>query len=251
MRPMHRRGILLATLLFAVPLRAQQITGRIIDQSNGQPLAAVQVSIPGTGVGALTQQNGRFLLLNVPVGTHTITAQRIGYRTQSAQVTVSAGATLVQDFTLPEEAVGLDEIVVTGTAGGGRQREVGASVSRVSSDLLESSGRMDLGAALQGRASGLTMTAGSPQPGAAGRIVLRGSNSISATEHPLVYIDGVRIYSEAANIGPSQASQAYDPLSNIRPSDIDRVEIVRGPAATTLYGTEASGGVIQIFTKRG
>src|SRR5262245_4901354 len=122
---------LVVPLLFASALGAQQVTGRVVDQSTGQPMAAVQVSITGTGVGALSQQSGRYLLLNVPVGTHTVTAQRIGFRTASAQVTVTAGATVVQDFTLAEEAVGLDEIIVTGTAGGGRQREVGASVSRV------------------------------------------------------------------------------------------------------------------------
>ena len=253
MRTKHRLGgVLIAALLLAPPsLSAQQVTGRIVDQSTGQPIASVQVSIPGTGLGALTQQSGRYLLLTVPVGSHTVNAQRIGYKTVTAQVTVTAGATVVQDFTLTEEALGLDEIVVTGVAGGGRQREVGAAVSRLGGSDLSSMARGDLGAALGGRAAGLTMSVGSPQPGAAGRITLRGSNSISVSDHPLIYVDGVRIFSGAANTSPTSASQQYDPLSNIRPQDIERVEVVRGPAATTLYGTEASGGVIQIFTKRG
>src|SRR5688500_8763986 len=244
-------GVVTALLLVVPNLGAQQITGRITDGQTGQPVAAVQVFIAGSGIGALSQANGRYLLLNIPTGTHTVTAERIGYGPVSRQVTVTAGATAVQDFTMSEAALNLDEIVVTGTAGGGRQREVGAAVSRVGSELLTSSARSDLGSALQGRAAGLTMTVGSPQPGSAGRLVLRGSNSISVGNHPLIYVDGVRIFSNAAPIDGNQGAQGYDPINNIRPQDIERVEIVRGPAATTLYGTEASGGVIQIFTKRG
>src|SRR5688500_787358 len=169
-------GVVTALLLVVPNLGAQQITGRITEGQSGQPVAAVQVFIAGSGIGALSQANGRYLLLNVPPGTHTLTAERIGFGSVTRQVTVTAGETVVADFTMSEAALNLDEIVVTGTAGGGRQREVGAAVSRVGSEALIGSARTDLGAALQGRASGLTMTVGSPQPGAAGRIVLRGGN---------------------------------------------------------------------------
>ena len=84
------RGAFILALLLAVPgLRAQQITGRVTNQVTGEPLAAVQVFIAGSGIGALTQQNGRYLLLNVPAGTHTVSAERIGYQSQTAQVTVA------------------------------------------------------------------------------------------------------------------------------------------------------------------
>ncbi|MSR37170.1 MAG: carboxypeptidase-like regulatory domain-containing protein, partial [Gemmatimonadetes bacterium] len=125
--------VLFAAFLLIVPrVGAQQVTGRITDQRSGQAMAAVQVSINGTGIGALTQNTGRYLLLNVPLGTHTVTAQRIGYRTVSAQVTVTAGATVVQDFALTEEALGLDEIIVTGTPGGTQRRAIGNAVTSVS-----------------------------------------------------------------------------------------------------------------------
>src|SRR5688500_775726 len=172
-------GVVTALLLVVPNLGAQQITGRITEGQSGQPVAAVQVFIAGSGIGALSQANGRYLLLNVPAGTHTITAERIGYGSVSRQVAVAAGETVVADFTMSEAALDLDEIVVTGTAGGGRQREVGAAVSRVGSEQLRLASVADIGSALQGRAAGLTMTGTSPQPGAAGRIVLRGSNSIS------------------------------------------------------------------------
>ena len=118
----HRRlitPVVAALLLLAPSLGAQQqVTGRVVNSQTGASVSAVQVFIAGSGIGALSQQNGRYLLLNVPVGTHTLTAQRIGYGQQSAEVTVAAGATVVRDFALAEEALGLDEIIVTGTAGG-------------------------------------------------------------------------------------------------------------------------------------
>src|SRR5688500_19136586 len=104
MRPRLCQSLVAALLLIAPNLDAQQVTGRVTTTS-GEPLAAVQVFIAGSGIGALTQNNGRFLLLNVPAGTHTISAERIGYRSGTAQVAVTAGATVVQDFQLSEEAL--------------------------------------------------------------------------------------------------------------------------------------------------
>ena len=124
-------ALLTACLLVVPGVGAQQVTGRVVDQQTSQPIAAVQVFIPGAGIGALSQQNGRYLLLNVPAGTHTITAQRIGYRIQTAEITVAAGATVVRDFALSEEALGLDEIIVTGTPGGTQRRAIGNAVTVV------------------------------------------------------------------------------------------------------------------------
>ncbi|MDE2773766.1 MAG: TonB-dependent receptor [Gemmatimonadota bacterium] len=251
----HRRVIpFVAALLLAAPsLGAQQVTGRVLSQT-GEPLAAVQVFIAGSGIGALTQQNGRYLLLNVPAGTHTLSAQRIGFQGVTAEITVVAGETLVQDFTLSEEALGLDEIIVTGTAGGARQREVGTAVSRLDArELGQMRAAPSLSQALQGQVAGLMMTQSSPQAGAAPHIALRGRNSVNQGDSPLVYVDGVRMYARRADTRPSGGGidAQYNPLAHIKAEDIERIEVVRGPAATTLYGTEASGGVIQIFTRRG
>src|SRR5688500_19487278 len=133
---MHSRAclggaLILAALLVVSDLGAQQVTGRVTNASTGEPLAAVQVFIAGSGIGALSQQNGRYLLLNVPAGTHTLTAERIGYRAATRQVTVASGQTVVQDFSLAEEALGLDEIIVTGTPGGTQRRAIGNAVLSV------------------------------------------------------------------------------------------------------------------------
>lgn len=251
----HRRVIpFVAALLLAAPsLGAQQVTGRVLSQ-NGEPLAAVQVFIAGSGIGALTQQNGRYLLLNVPAGTHTLSAERIGYQGVTAEITVTAGETLVQDFTLSEQALGLDEIIVTGTAGGARQREVGTAVSRLDArELGQMRAAPSLSQALQGQVAGLMMSQTSPQPGAAPNIALRGRNSVAQGDAPLVYVDGVRMFARRTGTRPSGGGNDADfnPIAHIKAEDIERIEVVRGPAATTLYGTEASGGVIQIFTRRG
>ncbi len=119
-------GALVTALLLVVPsLGAQQggtVTGRVTDASNGQPIAAVQVFISSLDLGGLTQQNGRYLLQNVPAGTHTLSVSRIGYRTVEAQITVGGGQTVEQNFSVAEEALQLDAIVVTGTVGGTTRR---------------------------------------------------------------------------------------------------------------------------------
>jgi outer membrane receptor protein involved in Fe transport len=253
-------GAVFAWALWAGPASAQQtatITGQVTDAASGAGISAVQVYLAGTGTGTLTNSTGRYLLLNVPVGSYTIQVERIGYRTTTQEVTVSAGQTLNQDFALSEEALGLDEIVVTGTAGAARRREVGNSIGQVNTaNLNESlSSTADL---LQGRVSGLSLTKADGQPGGGSAIRLRGNVSATMSNQPLIYVDGTRVVNQnyPKNYFPvgyagSSDNTTYSPLNDINPEDIDRVEVIKGPAATTLYGTEAAAGVIQIFTKKG
>ena len=105
--------------LLAAPASAQtgQIAGAVTDAQSGGPISEVQVYIIGLQLGSLTRADGRYLILNVPVGTHELRVERIGYEPQEQSVTVTAGGTTVADFALASQALGLDEIVVTGTAG--------------------------------------------------------------------------------------------------------------------------------------
>ena len=119
------------------PLAAQetgQVMGRAIDASTGAPLSGAQIVIQGTTIGTLSNVQGRYLLLNAPVGTHTLEVTRLGYGAQSIQVTVTAGETAVTNFELTTRAIALDQIVVTGTAGSARRREIGNSVSVISAE---------------------------------------------------------------------------------------------------------------------
>lgn len=262
--PLQRccRGLLSAGLLLglALPLQAQQggtIAGRVTDARSGAPLSIVQVSLVGTGTGSISSDQGRFILVNVPVGTFTIRMERIGYAAHTQEVTVQAGQTVEVDVSLREEALGLDEIVVTGTAGASRRREVGNSIAQINvAEVNEPV--ISTETLLQGRAAGLNVIQTTGQVGGGAQIRLRGNVSASMSNQPLVYVDGVRVRSEGypKNRFPigyqgSSDNTQYSPLNDINPAEIDRVEVIKGPAATTLYGTEAAAGVIQIFTKRG
>lgn len=225
------------------------ITGQVTDSRTLAPMAGVQIYISGTGYGALTNSVGRYVLAGVPAGVQVIRAQIIGYALEEQTITVGSGESVVVDFVLGQQAVSLDELVVTAT-GEQRSREIGTSLSRVTSREIEVTPARNAHDLLTGRAPGATVLQNTGQPGAGATIVLRGNNSISQGNDPIVYVDGVRIFGGTTPLHP-QARQSASPLSDINPADIERVEVIKGPAATTLYGTEASGGVIQIFTKRG
>jgi outer membrane receptor for ferrienterochelin and colicin len=198
-------------------------------------MAAVQVSITGTGIGALSQQTGRYLLLNVPVGTHTVTAQRIGYKTVTAQVTVAAGATVVQDFSMAEEALGLDEIVVTGTAGGTQRRALGNAVASVAaSDVIKNAAVNGVQDALTGRVPGAQFRGVSGNVGTGASIQIRGVKTFTLSSNPLIFVDGVRM-NNATDLGPSLGDRRQSStLDNINPQDILSIEINNAPAAATL-----------------
>jgi len=246
----------LASLVFctAAPrvLLAQStgtVSGRVTDAENGQPIVAAQVSVNGTPLGRATGDDGRFVLTAVPTGANTVTVRRIGYLQQTRTVSVTSGGTVTIDFALAKSSVSLAGVVVTAT-GEERKKEVGNAVTTVGSADFERGGVGNTQQILQGRSTGVTVLANSGGPGAGGTIRLRGVNSITQGNRPLIYVDGVRIFNGNSPNGVS-SRQSVSPLNDIAASDIDRIEVVKGPAATTLYGTEASGGVIQIFTKRG
>jgi TonB-linked SusC/RagA family outer membrane protein len=226
------------------------VTGLVRDAVNLQPLAGAQLTVEGTGVGGLVNNVGRFLLLNVPAGEQTVTATLIGYGSVTQSVTVAAGGTATLDFTLREQALSLEGVIVTGTAGTARRREIGNQISQVSAADIEVAAVTDIGDILQGRATGVQINDFGGQVGAGSQIRLRGNSSMSAGNNPLIYIDGVRMESNPVTVD-GEAGASPSALDMINPNDIERIEIVKGPAATTLYGTEASGGVIQVFTKRG
>ncbi|MSR36420.1 MAG: hypothetical protein EXR95_07220 [Gemmatimonadetes bacterium] len=251
--------LLFAFLALAMPAAAQQtgrIAGRVTDATSGAPLGEVQVYLPGTGLGTLTRATGQFLILNAPVGVHELRAERIGLGTVSRQITVAAGQAVEANLTMSAQALGLDEIVVTGAAGASRRREIGNSITQIRADNL--AGRpASVANLLQASAPGLDINAQGGELGAAQKIRIRGNNSITQGNNPIIYVDGVRIRSEplkkveGVDHPNHSTNRQLSPLEGINPNDIERVEVISGPAATTLYGTDAGNGVIQIFTKKG
>jgi len=252
-------ALCVAVGLYAAPASAQtgQITGTVTQDQSGQSLSEVQVYVTGLQLGSLTRADGRFLILNVPAGTYEVKAERIGFQTGTQSVTVTAGGTAIVNFQLGTQALGLDEIVVTGAAGSARRREIGNSITQLNiADIPDRP--VVVSDLLQGSAPGIEMTGGSGQLGQGKQIRLRGNSSVSMTNQPIIYVDGIRMmdgaFPRVRTPGMTQgrgAQVTVSPLDNINPNDIERIEIIKGSAATTLFGTEASAGVIQVFTKRG
>lgn len=242
-------------LLLSVPgaVQAQQgtVVGQVVDGRTGAPVAGAQVVVVGTQLGSLTDRDGRYRIPNVTAGRREVSVIFIGYRTESAQVEVRPGQTVTLDFQLSVSAVALDEIIVTGTAGRQDRRAQAASISTFNAAAItEIAPVINVATLLQARTTGVSVQTASGTSGSGQRIRLRGSASIELSNEPIVIVDGVRADSRVSQIY-GVGGQAGSRLNDINPEDIESIEIVKGPAAATLYGADASAGVIQIRTKRG
>lgn len=249
-------GVVIAGALSISPAIAQEtgrVTGTVTAQGSQQPLSGVQISVVGTRVGSLTDDNGEFVIREVPVGTQTLQARMIGYGNASQQVDVVAGQTVNVDMVISRQAIEMDQIVVTGQAGATSKRKLGNTVGSVdAADMVENAPITSVDQLFQGKTTGVNMSLSSGDVGTASTIRVRGTNSIALASEPIVYIDGVRV---ASNSDQSEGiwfgGQDLSRLSDLDPNNIERIEVVKGAAAATLYGTQGSSGVIQIFTKRG
>jgi TonB-dependent SusC/RagA subfamily outer membrane receptor len=251
-----------AHFLLAVPGAAAQaatgsLAGRVTDARSGLGLGGTTIEVEGTRLGAITAADGRYRIAVVPAGAQVVVARRIGYASLRRTVTVVAGQQAAADLSLDASAYSLDEVVVTGTAGGEQRRTLGNAVAIIDAGAaLERSAAPNLTALLSSRSPGAIITPGSGRIGAGPTIQIRGRSTLSLSSEPIVYIDGVRV-NNAVNQGPSggflgaQNAGVANRLNDINPDDIESIEIIRGPAASTIYGTEAANGVIQIITKKG
>src|SRR5690606_35051460 len=246
-------AMLLATAA-GLAAQAGTVTGRVTNAETGQPIASAQVFIPDLDQGVLTQQNGTFIIVNVPAGTHTVSVQRLGFREESQAVTVAAGESSVVNFAITESALALDEVIVTGTPGGTLRRAIGNAVATVDvADIAERAVVTDIQDVLSARTPGLNFQRVSGNVGGGSPIRIRGVSSLELGANPLIYVDGVRIDNDQT-LGPSTGDGtggSSNALNDLNPADIESIEVIKGPSAATLYGSEASAGVIQIITKRG
>ncbi|MEZ4416316.1 MAG: SusC/RagA family TonB-linked outer membrane protein [Gemmatimonadota bacterium] len=235
---------------------AQQATGNIRGQVTDavtlRPLPGAQVLVVGTGRGGLANSSGQYLVLNVPTGSHVVRVEILGYGTVEQQVTVAAGQTAALDFAMSQQALELDEIVVTGTAGQTQRRAIGNAVQKFeAAEVTEAVPVASVQELLQARTPGLTLVSNGGGAGDGSQIRLRGSGSLSGRFEPVVFVDGVRIESGNQNGQCNNVVHCTNALDFLNPNDIESIEVIKGPAAATLYGAEAASGVIQIITKKG
>ena len=236
----------------AVPAAAQtgSVQGLVLDGASRRPLADAQVRIVDTGIGLLTNSAGRFVLLGVPVGEQVVRVRLIGYGEVDRTVTVTDGAAVSIEVEMTATAISLNEIVVTGVGAETERRALGTTVEVLTAEDFELAPVQSIDQVLQGRVSGATVSATSAQPGTGSLINFRGVSSVFGAQTPVIYIDGVRVdndQSTAAGTGGEQSSA----LSDLLTTDIERIEVTKGGAASTLFGSDAATGVIQIFTRKG
>lgn len=249
-------GIIGWLAISAPPVTAQAnqsgvIAGTVVNAQTGVPLAGVQVAVQGTSGGTTTAVDGRFRLADIRGSRVTLTIRRFGYR--SVTRTVEPGGVELR-IPMVEATRMLDEVVITGTAEPVERRSLGNSVTKIdAASVQQLAPAPNISSLINGRAPGVVIVAGSGAVGSGPRFRIRGSSSLSLSDQPLIYVDGVRMASDVST-GPTTqffGSAVVSRLNDLNPDDIESVEVVKGPAAATLYGTEANNGVIQIITKRG
>ena len=250
---MKRKLMLLLACLFVgiglVTAQTQKVTGVVIYEEDGQPVVGASVLVKGTTLGTITDVDGNFNLSNVPSSAKTLQISYIGMQTQ--EVVIKPNLRVV----LKADAQKLDEVVVTAMGISREKKALGYAVQDVKSDALTRAANTDLAGALQGKVSGIDITPSSGMPGASSKITIRGSRSFTGDNTPLYVIDGMPIAS-TADVSTSLTDGAYgtdyaNRAVDIDPNDIESINILKGQAASALYGMRASNGVIVITTKSG
>lgn len=227
------------------------VQGSVVDATTLQPLIGAQVQIGGTNLGTLTNAQGRYQVLNVPAGNRSVRVSLIGYGFGSQPVMVVAEETATADFRLEQSAVEIEGLIVTATGQEQRLREIGNSVSTINTDDLELAPIQNLSEMLLARAPGVIVQPTSGSTGTGSRIRIRGASSVSLSGTPLLIVDGIRVNNEVEDTGLFTGGIETTRWDDLNPEDIESIEILKGPAASALYGTAAANGVIQITTKTG
>jgi TonB-linked SusC/RagA family outer membrane protein len=262
------RHHLIVGLLLALPqwLWAQSgtISGKITNAADEEPLVGATVQVKGTTIGTATDIRGQYQLTGVPVGKSVMLIIRsIGFKEKEVAVSLVANETKTFDFSLESADLYLEDIVVTGLAVQTKQKELGTSRANVSSRTLDELPIPTVEDALIGRLAGVETYSADGAPGGGFRFRMRGGNSIIGASEPLVIVDGIFLDNSNRNVttganavnGTGSASFGMNngtrALAAINPEDIESIEVLKGAAAASLYGSRASSGVIVIKTKSG
>lgn len=227
----------------------QTVTGTVTDAEADEALPGVSVIVEGTDIGTVTDTNGEYEI-SVPADRNVLLFSFVGYSTQEVEID---GRQEI-NIQLSADLIGLDELVVTGPAAGTERRSLGNTVTSIQTDVGVELGQAgDMQSLINARAPGVVIQPGTGMVGSGSRIRVRGVSSFSLSNEPIVYVDGIRVDNNNQS-GPAVqgfGSSVINRLNDFNPEDIDNIEILKGPAAATMYGTEASNGVIQIHTKSG
>ncbi len=258
-----------ATLFFAMLIfsaataqtKRYTITGKVTDATTKTTIPGVGVKVQNTNLGVATNSDGSYSLnVDLSAGTYQLVYSYIGYKSMIKSITLGTDNKVTANAEISADAVGLDEIIVTGTSQGTTRKQLGSYVSTVKGDDLLKSPSGNVLSGLQGKTPGAQISQNSGDPAGGMTVRLRGISSANSSSDPLYIIDGVIVNNSTTRV--TNTSQNYDGgnfvgsigqnrMVDINPNDIERIEVLNGAAAAAIYGSRANAGVIQIFTKRG
>lgn len=235
---------LLIGMICAISLQAQTITIRgTVTSEEDEPIVGASLMVEGTNLGTVSDIDGNFVLSNVPVTAKYLRVNYVGMSPQTVAIKEHMNIVLKVNSEL------LDEVVVTALGISRSERSLGYSATQVSGAEIEKAQTTNVMNALQGKVAGLQVKSTSSDPGTFNDVTIRGYGSMSGSNQPLYVVDGVPM---AANyVGTGAHNIALNGPSNIAPDDIASLTVLKGAAATALYGSRASNGVIIITTKSG
>ena len=252
---MKRKLMLLMTCLMIgiglVNAQISKVTGNVTSEEDGLPVVGASVLVKGTTVGTVTDIDGNFTLTNVPSSAGTLVISFIGMQSQEVKIKPNVNVVLKSDAEV------LDEVVVTAMGISKEKKALAYAVQDIKGDQLTQAASTSLSSALQGKVSGVDITPSSGMPGASSQITIRGVRSFTGDNTPLYVIDGMPISSAAdidtdtRNTGSVAGADFANRAVDIDPNDIESINILKGQAASALYGMRASNGVIVITTKSG
>ena len=222
----------------------KNVNGTIVDK-DGNPLIGVTIFEKGTDNGCITDFNGQYQL-SLSNRDAVIVISYVGYKTQELK-----GDQLVEKIVLEEDAVALDELVVVGYAVQ-KKKELTGSTSSLKASDKKLSVTTSLDQMMQGNLSGVNITNASGMPGGAVRVSIRGVGSINGSNEPLFVIDGIPVSnSDNSGVNGRFGGSVQNPLSMLNPNDIESIDVLKDAAATAIYGSRATNGVVMVTTKRG
>src|SRR4029079_17455456 len=225
------------------------VRGTVTDSASNRGIAGAQVTITGSTRGALTNDAGEYTIRNVPTGSTTVRAQRIGFTPAERRINVAANETVVADLTLAAASRTLSEVVVV-VYGTSSRQNVSSAIASVTAADIANAPVAGVDAALQGKAPGVQVMQNAGNPGNGISVRVRGPASINAGNQPLYVVDGVPIIQENySQLG--MGGQDVTAVTRIHPHAIDTHNILKDAAAAAIYGSRGSNGVVMITTKRG
>lgn len=243
-------SILLSMGTLITNAQTKALTGEVTSSEDGSSIPGVSVSVKGTTLGTITNIDGEFKL-NVPEDAKILVFSFVGMKTQEVEITSGK-----IDVTMESTAIGLDEVVITAMGIKRSEKSLGYAATTVKSEELLKARNTNISNSLSGKVAGLQVQSTSSDPGTASSVTIRGFGSINGSNQPLYVVDGVPLQNSVLNldspsIDKSGSVLSIGGISNIAANDIESMTVLKGAAATALYGSRAANGVIVITTKQG